>query len=87
MMSEAINYTLAKVIKQNVPEMDRNPSANMKYVYGGGAVLDRVPWQKGAMRDTISSYACYFSTRYGQATVVFDGYTSGPSTNDAAGSK
>ena len=49
MMSEVINYTLAKVIKQNVPEMDRNPSANMKYVYGGGAVLDRVPWQKGAM--------------------------------------
>ena len=50
---------------------------------GGGALLHRVPWSRGITYDAICSlYVQYVANKYGNATVVFDGYQNGPSTKD-----
>ena len=47
------------------------------------ALLHRVPWSRGITYDAICSlYVQYVANKYGQATVVFDGYQNGPSTKD-----
>ena len=53
------------------------------YVLDGGSLLHRVPWNKGDSYGAIAeSYADFAIRRYGVATVVFDGYTGGPSIKD-----
>jgi hypothetical protein len=53
------------------------------YVIDGGSLLHRIPWAKnmtfGAIFDL---YLNYITQRYPEATVVFDGYTEGPSIKD-----
>ena len=48
-----------------------------------GYLLRRVTWpQDVTSADTISEYVSYIKRRYCNATIVFDGYDSGPSTKD-----
>ena len=55
-----------------------------KYVLDGGSLLHRVPWNRGNTYGEIAvSYAEFTVRHYGLATVVFDGYCSGPSIKDA----
>ena len=61
------------------------PTGNVHYVLDGGALLHRVPWPRNVpYSDILSLYVQYVTRRYGQATVVFDGYEDGPSTKDCA---
>ena len=49
----------------------------------GGALLQRVPWSKGETFEAVCErYVEYVSRRYGKATIVFDGYESGPGIKD-----
>ena len=60
-----------------------NISERAHYVLDGGALLHRVIWSCGVSFDTICSpYAQYIGRRYPRATIIFDGYKDGPSTND-----
>jgi len=52
-------------------------------VLDGGALLHRIPWGRGETYDLICGrYVKYVTDKYGCATLVFDGYESGPSTKD-----
>jgi len=51
----------------------------------GGSLIHRLPWTKGATVDTVCmSYVNYVNNHYKDATVVFDGYPSVPTTKDIA---
>ena len=53
------------------------------YVLDGGSLLHRVTWpQDVTYADGISEYVSYIKRRYCNATIVFDGYDSGPSIKD-----
>jgi len=54
------------------------------YVLDGGALLHRVRWMKGLTYSQIAKqYVTYIARHYGTCvTIVFDGYSSGPSTKD-----
>ena len=60
-------------------------SESVQYVLDGGSLLQRIPWTKGTTFSTIcSSYVKHVTARYPNAVVVFDGYRSGPTTQDTA---
>lgn len=83
MMLEANKAVLAdalfsKPIEDGAPQPDA-PT----YVLDGGALIHKIPWTKGSTWDDIlQSYAKHVATKYGKATVVFDGYDGSPSTKD-----
>ena len=53
------------------------------YVIDGGSLLHRFPWKTGDSYGAIAeSYADFNVRHYGQATVVFDGYSEGHSIKD-----
>ncbi|CAG2207340.1 unnamed protein product [Mytilus edulis] len=53
------------------------------FVLDGGSLIHRLPWTKGATVDTICmTYVNYVNNHYTDATVVFDGYPSVPTTKD-----
>lgn len=61
------------------------PAIDIHYVIDGGSLLHRVIWPEGYTYDTICDlYIKYVKQKYGNATIVFDGYQDGPSTKDAA---
>ena len=52
------------------------------YVLDGGSLLHRLKWTEGSTHWAIAeNYASFTSERYGEATVVFDGYEA-PNTKD-----
>ncbi|EDO33944.1 predicted protein [Nematostella vectensis] len=60
------------------------PARPIHCVLDGGSLLHRIPWPRNETYDNIiASYVRYVDQRYNQATVVFDGYESGPSTKDS----
>lgn len=82
---EARKHELAKYIwaatKQDVKELPKD----VTYVLDGGALLYSQTWSKTAtFVQLIACYVDFVIRHYGLATVVFDGYGSGPSTKDAA---
>lgn len=81
-LSEAIrNYASVKsdnAVTQTVPKTNH-------YVLDGGSLLHRLKWKAGCTYSSIADdYASFTVKHYGNATVVFDGYESGPSTKDCA---
>ena len=53
------------------------------FVLDGGSLLYRIKWKKDTSYQEIAdSYASFVSRNYKNATVIFDGYLSGPSTKD-----
>ncbi|XP_030846422.1 uncharacterized protein LOC115926106 [Strongylocentrotus purpuratus] len=59
-------------------------TGQVHYVLGGGALVQRIPWARGSTYKGIcTQYTEYVTKKYGQATVVFDGYD-GTSTKGTA---
>lgn len=58
--------------------------SSTRYVLDGGSLIYRISsWMKNTTYGEIATrYADFVYSRYGKATVVFDGYGSGPSTKD-----
>ena len=57
---------------------------SVRYVLDGGALLHRIVWKKNeTFLDIYDRYYKYIVIKYGDAIIVFDGYT-GPSTKDMA---
>ena len=60
-------------------------TGNFHYVLDGGALLHPISWSRGlTYHEIISFYVQHVTQRYGQATVVFDGYEEGPSLKNCA---
>ena len=80
-MRKSQKSQLAKALQTGVEPCVRNTEA--MYVLDGGALLHRVKWQKKATYKEIAmQYVRYVRTRYGDCSIVFDGYEQGPSTKD-----
>ena len=57
---------------------------DINFVLDGVALLHRVPWQRNSTYEEICwQYCKYVERHYGHPSVVFDGYSAGPSTKDA----
>ena len=62
------------------PEMQ---AESVSYVIDGGSLVQKIPWQKNStFRIICEQYYQYLAQKYSSTTVVFDGYSNGPSTKD-----
>ena len=69
------------IVKESQPESA--PKLDVHCIVDGGALLQRLPWRRGDLFETICQmYVDYVMRKYSQATVVFDGYVDGPSIKD-----
>ncbi len=61
-----------------------SPPNKVQYVLDGGALLHRLPWDRGkTYSELCDMYTNYVVGKYGEAVVVIDGYEGGPSTKDS----
>ena len=76
MMREPHKPALADAIWTLLPKQDIfELHLDAHYVLDGGALLQRIPWSRGATFQNIcSQYTDYVTRKYGKATIVFDGY-------------
>ena len=75
---------IAVLIKGETPG-DEEEDGEGEFVVDGGSLLHKIPWRKNESFSAIANtYTTYVSHHFKRATVVFDGYESGPSTKDAA---
>lgn len=76
----ALADALWKLVK-NENEILPDP---VHYVLDGGSLLHRLSWKQGeTFQSVCARYVTYVTTKYGEATIVFDGYDSGPDVKDA----
>ncbi len=81
---QADKPALADTLWKMVTQEQTKPSGDVHYILDGGALLHRIPWQRGSTYNGIcQEYVNYVTAKYGRPTVVFDGYQDGPSTKDA----
>ena len=60
------------LLPQDIPEIP----GEVKFVLDGGSLLQRIPWMQGATyKDICTAYTEYVTKKYGEAIVVFDGYS------------
>ena len=82
LMRKANKPALADAMwSQHKPQSSPEPSDTV-YVLDGGSLLQRLPWPLATYKEIANMYSAYVVKKYGSATVVFDGYPSGPSTKD-----
>ena len=63
-----------------VQKFQEDSSSN---VIDGGSLIHKIPWKNEGTFETIfEQYYQYLAQKYSNTTVVFDGFTSGPSTKD-----
>ena len=71
------------VLRNELLASQCNVKEGSKHVLDGGALLHIVRWQKEETFQSIcQQYVKYVRTKFGQSTVVFDGYGTGPTTKD-----
>ena len=81
-LREANKPVLANAIWSLLPDQVLQLPMDPQYVLDGGALLQRIPWRKGAtFQEICTVYTEYVTRKYGDAMVVFDGYQS-KSTKD-----
>lgn len=83
-LNEPQKASFAEAIWNSITKKDVTIPRQVRYVLDGGALLHRIPWNRGATFACIlDSYCDYVLKKYGKAQVVFDGYC-GASTKDMA---
>ena len=74
-------WDLASAISDK--EIEQLVSHSVKHVIDGGALLHKIPWDKGHTYKTICQrYVAYIWSKYERPIVVFDGYEGGPAPKD-----
>ncbi len=75
-MREHQKSVLTEAMWSKFPPDLECPSVEVQYVLDGGALLHRIPWPRGFPKywELCLLYSDYVSWKYGQATIVFDGY-------------
>ena len=80
---QANKPALADALWKEVKQEETVPSSNVQYILDGGALLYRLPWSRTTTYSEVCQmYVDYASKRYGNAKIVFDGYSDQPSTKD-----
>ena len=75
LLHEAQKSTLADSIWSSANQKTASLPDKAQFVLDGGALLHRIPWQRGSTFESIvDSYADFVTKNYGEAVVVFDGY-------------
>ena len=89
LLRKADKASLAKAIKKHFNDVNENCSLVNDtpdcyyYVLDGGSLIHRIPWKKSlTYGEIINSYKDLVLRSYNKCTVVFDGYSNGPSTKD-----
>ena len=85
-MRQADKPPLATAILKHatLPEVEADVVRTEHYVLDGGSLLHRPMWTKGMSYEEIATQYCTFTLRcYTNVSVVFDGYTDGPSIKDS----
>ncbi|KAK7491791.1 hypothetical protein BaRGS_00017047 [Batillaria attramentaria] len=83
---ETNKHTLAEFLwsGDNVPATPPRAQSheNVKQILDGGSLLHRLPPRGSSYRELIEMYVTFVSRKYTDATIIFDGYCSGPGTKD-----
>ena len=75
LLREPQNPVLANAIWALLTPGTPQTTGEIQYVLDGGALIQRIPWARGATyREICSVYTAYVLKKYGEAVVVFDGY-------------
>lgn len=75
--------SLADALWKLMPPDMAVPTTDVQFILDGGALLHRIPWNRGLTYDEIcQNYTRYVASHYDKPTVIFDGYVDGPSTKD-----
>ena len=75
LMHEPQKSTLAESIWKISQCQKTALPTDVQYVLDGGALLHRIPWNKGStFSEIFKTYSDYVLNKYGEAIVVFDGY-------------
>lgn len=62
---------------------ESQPAPNTMFVLEGGALFHRVKWlPKMTYKDVVAQYLGYMKNKFGPSSIVFDGYSAGPSIKD-----
>jgi len=65
----------------NMPHLA--PDEEVQFILDGGALLQKIPWLRGSRYNSIvETYVRHVKQRFDKPIIIFDGYTSGPSTKD-----
>ena len=81
-LRDAQKPVLANAIWTLLPQSIPGLSSELQYVLDGGALLQRIPWTKGATyKEICTVYTEYVTRKYGNAVVIFDGYQSKSTTD------
>jgi 5'-3' exonuclease len=85
LMREAEKPALAEAMSNPEVVESHPPTENVQYVLDGGSLWQRIPWPQASTYDQICTfvYTDHVKVKYGNAIIVFDGYTARPSTKDA----
>lgn len=76
MLKESQKSVLANAIWNLLPQDIPEIPEEVKFVPDGGFFLQRIPWMQGTTyKDICTAYTEYVMKKYGEAIVVFDGYS------------
>ena len=83
LLRQAKKHTLADYLWSLTEQQSVQLPQRVHYVLDGGSLLHRLTWGRGVTyNQVVQSYVDFVTRNYGKASVVFDGYTSCPSTKD-----
>jgi len=81
---EANKPALADALRKLVKNENEILPDRVHYVFDGGSLLHHLSWKQGeTFQNVCARYVTYVTTKYGEATIVFDGHDSGPDVKDA----
>ena len=84
-LQKANKYVLAECLWSVEEDINMTFPSDVHYVIEGGSLLHRPAWLRGTTSKAFAEmYVTHVKKKYVKATVVFDGYCSGPSTKDMA---
>ena len=76
---------MAQYLWSSTAQVNAELPDHVCFVIDGGSLLHRVPWPHGSSyNELIQMYIDFVIRVYKKGTVVFDGYSQGPSTKDSA---
>ena len=77
----ASKSTLADALWKIIKCTQRRPCGKVQYILDGGALLHCLPWPRGSTFENIRQmYVTYVTQKYGNAVIVFDGYSENQTT-------
>ena len=85
LLRQANKAAVAQYLWSSTAQVNAELPDQVCFVIDGSSLLHRLPWPRGSSyNELIQMYIDYVIRVYKKGTVVFDGYSHGPSTKDVA---